>query len=179
MHRTTTDIDAYRPRRITIRPLTAADRRCLATQFAHLSERTRRLRYGGLATRLSERDLDQLTTIDHHDHEALAAIEPRGGAIVGVGRYIALPESPGTAEVAVEVADEWQGIGIGRRLITEVVRRARMDGIVRLVAYVSRDNLSVRSWIARAGGTVESDDGDATLFSIPLLDAHFERRAAG
>ena len=178
MQRTTTDIDSYRANRIQIRPLTAADRDRLAEEFSHLSEQTRRRRFGGLATRLGERDLDRLMAVDHHNHEALAAIEPGTDRIIGVARYIALPDDPAAAEVAVEVADEWQGHGIGRRLIAELAGRARAEGITRVLAYVSRDNLPVLGWIERAGAIIESYEGDATLFSIPLARAASKRRAA-
>jgi len=178
MQSTTTDIDSYRASRIQIRPLTSADRDRLAEEFSHLSEQTRRRRFGGLATRLGERDLDRLMDVDHHTHEALAAIEPGADRIVGVARYIALPDDPAAAEVAVEVADEWQGHGIGRRLIAELGGRARAEGITRLLAYVSQDNHPVLGWIDRAGGIIESYEGDATLFSIPVARPASERRAA-
>jgi GNAT superfamily N-acetyltransferase len=178
MQSTTADIDSYRANRIQIRPLTAADRGRLAEEFSHLSEQTRRRRFGGLATRLSERDLDRLMDVDHHKHEALAAIEPGTDRIIGVARYIALRDDPAAAEVALEVTDAWQRHGIGRRLLAELADRARAEGIPRVVAYVSRDNLPVLRWIKRAGGIIESYEGDAFLFSIPLGRAASGRRAA-
>jgi acetyltransferase len=89
--------------------------------------------------------------VDHHDHEALAALAPDTGQIVGVARYIAMPSDPGAAEVAIEVDGEWQGRGIGRQLMSELIDRAREEGIDRLVAYVSDDNHPVRDWIAARG----------------------------
>jgi L-amino acid N-acyltransferase YncA len=164
--------------RVGIRPLVRADRHALVEEFSHLSEQTRRRRFGAVARRLSERELDRLTNIDHHHHEALAAVATDTGQIVGVARYIALPNLPGAAEVAIEVDDEWQGRGIGRRLMSELVDRARAEGIDRLVAYVTDDNHPVRGWIARSGGTAQSDAGDATVYSIPLEGLAERRRAA-
>jgi RimJ/RimL family protein N-acetyltransferase len=149
----------------------------LAEAFSHLSEETRRRRFGTVASRLSENDLDRLTRINHHDHEALAAIAPENGQIVGVARYIALPNDPGAAEVAIEVDDDWQGRGIGRRLIRDLKDRARAEGIQRLVAFVSDENYPVRGWIARAGGAAQVAAGDATVYSIPV-DVLAERRVA-
>jgi GNAT superfamily N-acetyltransferase len=173
-----TDIRSHRAGRVRIRPLTATDRARLAEEFVHLSEQTKHRRFGMVAHRLSERDLDRLADIDHQDHEALAAIAPGTDRIVGVARYIALPDDPGAAEVAVEVDDDWQGHGLGRRLIDELFTRARAEGITRLLAYVSTDNLLVRGWIVRAGGFAVTHDGDATVYSIPLEQRHTERRAA-
>jgi GNAT superfamily N-acetyltransferase len=163
---------------VEIRRLEVADREALAEEFAHLSEQTRWRRFGTVAGHLSERDLDRLTNIDHHAHEALAAIAPHSKQIVGVARYIALPTDPGTAEVAIEVDDDWQGQGIGRQLMSELTERARTEGISRLVAYVNRDNHPVTSWIARSGGTVEAHADDATVYSIPLDSFADERKAA-
>jgi len=164
--------------RIVIRPLVSADRDALVEEFSHLSEKTRHRRFGTFASRLSEHDLDRLTNVDHHEHEALAALAPDTGQIVGVARYIALPNIPGAAEVAIEVDDEWQRRGIGRRLMSELIDRARAEGIDRLVAYVGVDNHPVRGWIARSGGTAQPDAGDATVYSIPLEGFAAQRRAA-
>jgi GNAT superfamily N-acetyltransferase len=161
---------------LVIRPLGGADRDALAEAFTHLSEDTRRRRFGALARRLGERELDQFTDVDHHRHEGLAAVVR--GRIVGVAHYIALPGDNATAEIAVAVDDEWQRRGIGGRLIRGLVRRAREEGITRLLAYVGADNRPVLDWIARAGGIAEARDGDALVFTIPLDGSTDTRRAA-
>jgi GNAT superfamily N-acetyltransferase len=162
----------------TIRPLTAADRDALAAAFERLSEDTRRQRFGTLAKRLGPRDLDRLTRLDHHRHEALAAIAPGSGDIVGVARYIALADDSRRAEVAIAVADDWQGRGIGRRLMSALTARARAEGIAHLVAYVAPGNRRVVDWIARAGGVAEAHDGDGIRYGIALDDLTQLSRAA-
>jgi ribosomal protein S18 acetylase RimI-like enzyme len=178
MQATTSDIRDRAARRVEVRPLAPGDRDRLAQAFSRLSEETRRRRFGGLASQLAERDLDRLTQIDHHHHEALAAIAPGTGRIVGVARFIMLPDDPRAAEVAIAVDDEWQGRGIGRRLMSELVGRARAEGIARLLAYVRAENRPVLSWIARAGGVAEAYDGDETAYSIALDRPADDRRAA-
>jgi GNAT superfamily N-acetyltransferase len=178
METATSTIGSRTVSRVEIRPLARTDREGLVEAFSRLSEDTRRRRFGGLASRLGERDLDRLTRIDHHNHEALAAIARDTGRIVGVARYIALPHEPQAAEVAIAVDDEWQGRGIGRRLMRDLVGRARGEGIARLLAYVDGDNHRVLGWIARAGGVAEARDGDAIVYGIPLDRPAKERRAA-
>jgi ribosomal protein S18 acetylase RimI-like enzyme len=153
---------------ITIRPLDRGDRRELADAFARLSEDSRRRRFGALAKRLGDRDLDRLTQLDHHGHEALAAVAPDTGRILGVARYIVMPDDPGAAEVAVAVDDHWQGQGIGRRLIAGLAERARAEGITRMVAQVATDNVRVIDWVRRSGGVVTARDGDAVLMAVRL-----------
>jgi ribosomal protein S18 acetylase RimI-like enzyme len=178
MQTTTSEIDFRAAVDVEIRPLAPTDRHRLAAAFSRLSEDTRWRRFHGLASQLGERELDRLTRVDHHEHEALAAIATDSGQIVGVARYIALPHDPHTAEVAIAVDDEWQRRGIGRRLVSELVGRARAAGITRLLAYVDGDNSLVLAWIARAGGVPVVHDGDAILYSIPLDRPAEERRAA-
>lgn len=163
---------------VVIRPIARTDRERLAEAFSQLSEDTRRRRFGGLASRLAARDLDRLTDIDHHVHEALAAVAPGSGRIVGVARYMALPDDPGAAEVAIAVNDEWQRRGIGRRLMCQLAERARHEGITRMLAYVGDDNHPVLAWLGRAGGLAVAHDGEAIVFTIPLDPPGEERRAA-
>jgi GNAT superfamily N-acetyltransferase len=178
MQMTTSEIGSRAAIGIEIRQLAPTDRDGLAAAFSRLSEDTRWRRFRGLARQLGERELDRLTRVDHHEHEALAAIARHSGQIVGVARYIALPHDPHAAEVAIAVDDEWQRLGIGRRLMSELVGRARAEGVTRLLAYVDADNRLVRAWIARAGGVPVAHDGDAAVYSIPLDRPSEERRAA-
>jgi ribosomal protein S18 acetylase RimI-like enzyme len=163
---------------VVIRPIAVTDRERLADAFSQLTEDTRRRRFGGLASQLSARDLDRLTDIDHHAHEALAAVAAASGRIVGVARYIALPDDPGAAEVAIAVTDEWQRRGVGRRLMRQLAQRARRQGITHLVAYVGVDNGPVLGWLGRAGAVTIAHDGEAIVFAITLDPPGEERRAA-
>jgi RimJ/RimL family protein N-acetyltransferase len=178
MNSTATDIRSRRAQRVETRPLAAGDRTELAEAFSRLSEETRRRRFGSAPTRLSERELDRLINIDHHGHEAIAAFAPGTGRIVGVARYITLDDEPHAAEIAVTIDDEWHHVGIRRRLMHELLARAGGAGITHLLAYVSADNRPVMDWITRAGGSAQADDGDATLYAIPLSLFDEARRAA-
>jgi GNAT superfamily N-acetyltransferase len=80
----------------------------------------------------------RLVTVDHDLREAVVA--EVGGEVVGVARYDRSPSSPGTAELAVLVEHDWQGVGIGRHLLTEVIELARRHGVTTLVATVQEDN---------------------------------------
>ena len=62
-------------RPVDVRPLERHDRRLLATAIRRLSDRSRYLRFA-TPKPLTERELDYLVDVDHHDHEALLAIDP-------------------------------------------------------------------------------------------------------
>jgi GNAT superfamily N-acetyltransferase len=79
-------------------------------------------RFLGPLPKPCERTLDRLVDVDHWDREALAAM--MGDEIVGVVRYARLPGQE-TAELAVLVADEWQGRGLGGLLVRRLAELAR------------------------------------------------------
>jgi hypothetical protein len=71
---------------LTIRPIAATDRDALAESFERLSPESRYLRFFSAISQLSSAQLDYLTDVDHHDHEALVAVDDATGDIVGVAR---------------------------------------------------------------------------------------------
>lgn len=124
---------------IRVRPLGPDDKKLLADGFERLSARSRYRRFFRPLDRLSERDLAYLTEIDHHDHEALAALDPETGDLIAVARYVRNSE-PDQAEVSVVVGDPWQGRGVATALLECLVERAREEGIAQFVALVMEDN---------------------------------------
>jgi hypothetical protein len=52
-----------------------------------------------------------LTEVDHHDHEALVALDPRTDEALGVARFVGSGDVPVVAKVAVAVVDDRQGRG--------------------------------------------------------------------
>jgi GNAT superfamily N-acetyltransferase len=105
-----------------------------------LSPESRYRRFFRPLDRLSERDLVYLTEIDHTDHEALAAIDPESGDLVGVARYVRGAE-PHLAEVSVAVGDPWQRRGVATALLERLVERAREARITHFVALVLDENV--------------------------------------
>ena len=69
--------------RLRVRPIVPADREPLADAFDRLSDRSRHQRFLAPKPRLSARELDYLTDVDHVTHEALVAIDETTGQIVG------------------------------------------------------------------------------------------------
>jgi RimJ/RimL family protein N-acetyltransferase len=136
---------------LLVRPLTAGDRDALDAAVARLSPTSRLLRFAAPKPRLTKADLDRLLDLDHHDREAVVAVDPGTGEGVAVARYAAMPGEPRTAEIAVTVADAWQGRGLGAALTEMVVARAREEGFARLHAVAMGENRrAVR--MLRAGG---------------------------
>jgi protein lysine acetyltransferase len=137
--------------RLRFRPVTGADRAGLADLFARLSSESRRMRFLSPKGELTSRELTFLTDIDHVGHEAIAAVGQQDGSLVGVGRYVSVADRARVAEVAFEVEDDRQNMGVGTALANHVVRRARANGFTLLTATTLSENLPARALVRRLG----------------------------
>ena len=142
---------------VIIRQLTPADAPALAAAFERLSDESRDLRFLGAKTSLSSHELEYLTDVDGHAHEALGAIDPLTGHGVGTARFVRLAPDGRVAEVAVTVVDEWQGRGLGTLLLEELTDRARAEGIERYTALVSGENETVVAMLERIGARLRRE----------------------
>jgi len=140
---------------VLIRQVRGTDAPLLADGFARLSARSRRMRFLSTKTTLSAAELRYFTDVDHHDHEALAALSCRGGHGVGIARYVRSVADPMAAEVAVTVVDDWQRRGVGTALLARLAERALDEGIRRFTALVSEDNEAVIRLLRRMSADVE------------------------
>jgi GNAT superfamily N-acetyltransferase len=129
---------------ITIRPLRNGETDLVQAVFDALGPHSRRLRFGGGKNDLAPAELAQLARVDatHHVLVALVDCVP-----IGIARLVV---EEGEAEVAVEVADEWQGRRVGTILMTRLAADARAAGIERLHAYVAPENTASRALMRRA-----------------------------
>jgi RimJ/RimL family protein N-acetyltransferase len=157
--------------RVLVRPIRSTDARLLAEGFARLSDRSRRMRFLGQKEELSPSELRYYTQVDHHDHEALAALDPADGRGVGVVRYVRDADDPRAAEIALTIADDWQGRGLGTELLARLSYRARQEGICRFTAVVASDNVPM-GMLLRSVDAVESGRGFGTVeYEIVLVRA--------
>src|SRR4051794_22085607 len=116
---------------VVIRQVEPADKPLFAAGFERFSEQSRYRRFMGMKKRLSEQELAFFSEVDHHDHEAIGAIDVATGEGVGVARYIRLAGDPEAAEAAVAIVDAWQHRGLGGALLSRLAARAREEGLVR------------------------------------------------
>jgi EmrB/QacA subfamily drug resistance transporter len=129
--------------KVWIRQVQRADAPLLADGFGRLSGASRQMRFLTRKKVLSPAELRYFTDVDHHDHEALGALDHADGRGVGVARYVRDAEDPQAAEIAVTIVDDWQGRGLGTELLAQLSDRARSEGIRRFTALVSADNMAV------------------------------------
>jgi RimJ/RimL family protein N-acetyltransferase len=153
---------------VDVRPLEQCDRPLLEAAIIRLSDESRYLRFGTPKPHIAERELNRLVDIDHHDHEALLAIDPLTGRGVAVVRYVQVPGEPGVVELAATVADDWQGIGLGTALLDALTQRARDEGHSVLRAYVLAANNRSLAMLRRAGFSGRPGAGTLREYELAL-----------
>jgi RimJ/RimL family protein N-acetyltransferase len=105
--------------------------------FYRLSPETIYRRFLSPLARPDQARPERLLDLDHRDREAVAAVVD--GEIIGVARYFRQP-SQACAEIAVVVADAWQGQGTGTRMLSRLATLARAVGIERFTVTMQADN---------------------------------------
>jgi acetyl coenzyme A synthetase (ADP forming)-like protein len=159
-------------RSIYIRALQSDDRQGLLDLFNQLSPRSVYFRFFRFKQWLTQAELAQFTDLDFDMEVALIAAvrEGDGERILGVGRYSMLPESDGArqAEVALAVADAFQGKGAGTLLLEHLAVIARRNGITEFRADVLEENARMIEVFTSIGFQVERcRDSGVIHFSFP------------
>ncbi|MBA2641517.1 MAG: GNAT family N-acetyltransferase [Actinobacteria bacterium] len=130
---------------LTIRLLRPGDTATVSALFERLGPRSRERRFCGAKPRLSADELRLLAQVDA-EHHVLVGYLDGDPEPVGIAHLVRDGKS---AEVAFEVADEYQGRGIGTILTRELATDARAAGVTELVATVCGDNPPAASLMAR------------------------------
>lgn len=147
-------------------PLLPTDREALREGYEHLSSRTRDSRFLAGVPHLTEGLLHHLVDdVDGIDHVALVLVvidEDHRGEPAGVGRIIRYPDQPDAADLAVTVIDRWQGRGVARALLAELVR-VRPVGVTRIVTSIAADNAASLAMVHSLGPCVLTPAGGNCL----------------
>lgn len=140
---------------VVIRMLAADDEAAIASWFtrwfAGLRPETLYARLFVLLQRLALCPESALVRGGRSDHEVIMAFAP-DGVTVGIARCLRVGE-PGSAEVTVAVADDWQARGIASMLLERVATKARSVGIEQLTAICLASNLTFIRLLSRLGAT--------------------------
>ena len=161
---------------VLIRQVRSTDAAPLADGFSRLSAASRQMRFLGVKKQLSAAELRYFTDVDHHDHEALGALDRAGGHGVGIARYIRDAGDPQAAEIAVTIVDDWQGRGLGTELLAQLSDRARQEGIRRFTALTDPGNVAVAALLRNAGARIVGRGRGTVEYEIMLARGPEESR---
>ncbi|QNN53002.1 bifunctional GNAT family N-acetyltransferase/acetate--CoA ligase family protein [Nocardioides mesophilus] len=172
-----------------LRPISGEDRELLVEFYEQVSAESKYLRFFAPMPRLSERDVERFTHVDHH--ERVAFVLTVAQKIIAVGRFDTLPHEEGepvVAEVAFLVQDAHQGRGIAQLLLEHLAQAGRERGVDRFEAEVLPENHRMSQIFREAGYHVVGgfEDGvmrfrfpiDATETSVSVMQAREHRAEA-
>jgi acetyltransferase len=135
------------------------DRATYEAAVYSLSPRSRYLRFFAPIEKMSDRLLDQMTQVDGHRHVAWLALTPDESTGVAVVRYVRAADDDQSAEVAIAVADDWQGGGLGGELLRQTVDHARLAGLDLLTATTLRENSAAAGVLQATGFAATGGSG--------------------
>ena len=136
---------------LTIRRLRNGDTETVTTLFERLGDRSRERRFCGAKPRLSDGELALLARVDCDRHVLVGYVD--GDPLpAGIARLVRKGD---TAEIAVSVADCYQGRGLGTTLVDTLAADARAAGITRFVATVCGDNPGILALLRKVSGSLD------------------------
>jgi GNAT superfamily N-acetyltransferase len=153
--------------RVRIRQWHRSDTDLLLRAFERLSPESRYRRCLSSIRELSGPELRNLTQLDHHDHEAMIAVDELTGEGIGIARYVRDPRRPEVAELALTVTDDWQGRGVGTLLLEVICARAREGGITRFAALMLAANRTMMDLLEQLG-PVRIVDRDVSTVEVEV-----------
>ena len=117
--------------------------------FDQMSSDSRFLRFHAATPRLSAAALRHLSSVEPGRHTVVVALLQ--GRAIGLARWIRMRHDAETAELAVDVADDHQGGGVGRALVAAAATSAAQHGITHFLVTVHPENRLVQSVLRRVG----------------------------
>jgi len=154
-----------------LREVHPSDQRRLQEFFYSHSEKTLLQRYRALPSHMSTDRAYKLVNVDQSRDLALVATQRQGPRelIHGVARFYRQGQD---GEVAFVVRESMQGIGLGSNLIGQLIDIARSRQLKNLIAYVRKDNLSMRRLLEKFAfsGKIEEEDLQEMIYTLPLTE---------
>lgn len=146
---------------ITIRPIRPEDAAIEQEFFRKLSAQSRYFRFMQRLNELTKDMLIRFTQLDYSRELALIAVTDIDGeeTEVGVARYTTNPDGK-SCEFAVVIADQWQRLGIGSRLMRALISSARQQGFVRMNGEILSSNINMQRLAEELGFDLSNDPDD-------------------
>jgi len=154
---------------VTIRPIGATDL-ALEEEFVNgLSAATGYQRL--MSTRRPSLDeIRRFTDIDYERELALIATTSVRGRErqIGVARYVKGTSASGDAEFAIVLSDDWQGRGLGTKLLASLLVAAKSQGVRRMFGTTLTVNSGMLALGQKLGFKLALDPRSATITNLTL-----------
>jgi len=161
--------------RLRVRPIRPEDADLERAFVAALSDESRYRRFMQHLHELTPQMLARFTQVDYDRELALIALDTvsvRGGRrekILAVVRYVGNQDGE-SAEFAITVADAWQGRGLGRAMMEQLIVRARDRGYERLIGNVLAINTPMLGLASALGFSraIDPEDPEQVIVTLDL-----------
>ncbi|MGK9235273.1 GNAT family N-acetyltransferase [Inquilinus limosus] len=156
-------------REITLRPIRPEDEPAIREMLQRSSPEDVRLRFFSAMRSFSHEFAARLTQIDYDREMALVAEGAEDGrrVLLGAVRIIADPDGE-TAEYGIMVRSDLKGLGLGHRLMTEIIGYARSRGLKQIFGEVLRENVTMLRMAEELGFAREDVPDEPGLIHVTI-----------
>lgn len=150
-----------------LRPIQMSDEERLLSLFSRMSRQSIYMRFHHVLTHMSREEARRFCTVDFVDTFALVGTLGEGEEerIIAVGRYARQPGA-NRAQIAFEVEDKYQGLGIGTHLLDQLAYTARDKGITTFEAEVLAENKDMMNVLINSGFNMQRQYQGTTYVGI-------------
>jgi acetyltransferase len=154
---------------VAIRPIRPEDATIEREFVESLSPEAKYMRFMGAVKELSPAMLARFTQVDYDREMALIAVIHEAGRErqIGVGRYIINPDGE-SCEFAIAITATWQGHGLGRHLMLQLIAIARERGLKKMVGQALATNTHMLALAADLGFVTDEAGDDASVKEVQL-----------
>jgi acetyltransferase len=153
---------------VVLRPIKPEDEGRFNDLFKSLSAETMQLRFFEIIKEMSHETLTRYCNLDYDREIAIVAEPQKGGRqIIGAVRLIIEPDRK-TGEFAILVGDEWQGRGLGSKLMDSLVEVGRDMRLQKIYGYIIASNYKMLSMCSKKGFKTEILDEDTVMVTLVL-----------
>jgi len=156
-------------RSVLFRPIRPEDEPLERELIAGLSEESSRFRFFYIIKEITHEMLSRFCNIDYDREMAIIAEYTSNGKQrnVGVGRLIIEPGRE-TGEFAIVVADDFQGTGLGLKLLDTLLAVAQDKGLSSIYGIVLNNNLKMIALAKKLGFTLERLTDEESRVTLEL-----------
>ena len=164
----------------TLRLVQPSDHDLWIDGFSRLSDQSRHNRFCAAKKRLTEKEIQYFTNVDHENHFAILALTyNEDGKEIGLGvtRFIRSKDDPRRAEPAITITDDAQSRGLGTLLSRRLAMAAKERGIEYFDSSVLGSNTKVIHLIKEVAPTsMFRRYGPDTVVSTKLFEEDEESK---
>ncbi len=158
-------------RTVMLRPIKPEDASLWLEMFRKFSEESKRYRFFQIIKDTPSEVVARYCNIDYDKEMAIVAELTEEGRrrILGVVRLVVEPDGK-TGEIAFIVADPWQGLGLGWKMVDYMIEICRDKRLETIYALILRDNHRAIILVKEMGFAIAHFDEDTVKATLNLKE---------